>query len=364
MRNRLPTIAFLFAGAACGASNGNTGGPISGPSGSDAGGVSNITPTTDAMASSGARFPLTLVADVDMPGKPVRFDYEDIDSANGHLVVAHMNDASVLILNAKDGSLAKLLPNIPTARGVVVASDVGRIFVTSSPNQLVIIDSTSLAEIGRVATGDGPDGVGWDPVHKTVGVSDQGDGAVSLIAGSGGGARTQVPLGRETGNVVFDAPRGRFWAAVVAASPPDQLMAIDPVTATVTTRIPLPGCDGAHGLRIHPDGQSAFVACEGNNVLARVDLGNANTVVTSPTGSGPDVLSIDPGLHLLYIAAESGDLTVFDIAQAGLAPIDHEHPGDNAHSVVVDPSTHHVFFPLTAGPKGTPVMRIMKPSGA
>ena len=27
------------------------------------------------------------------------------------------------------------------------------------------------------ATGRGPDGVGWDPAHKIVGVSDQGDGA-------------------------------------------------------------------------------------------------------------------------------------------------------------------------------------------
>jgi hypothetical protein len=38
------------------------------------------------------------------------------------------------------------------------------------------------------------------------------------------------------------------------------------------------------------------------------------------------------------------------------------HPGDASHSVTVDPATHHVFFPLLAGPKGTPVLRIMKPA--
>src|SRR2546428_1121659 len=41
------------------------------------------------------------------------------------------------------------------------------------------------------------------------------------------------------------------------------LVAIDPVAANVTTQIDLPGCQGAHGLRLSPDGQSAFVACEG-----------------------------------------------------------------------------------------------------
>jgi hypothetical protein len=85
-------------------------------------------------------------------------------------------------------------------------------------------------------------------------------------------------------------------------------------------------------------------------------------VITAPTGSGPDVLSIDPGLGVVYIAAESGDLAVFDISQAGLVPVDREHVGDNAHSVAVDAQTHRVFFPLVAGARGTPVLRIMRPS--
>jgi YVTN family beta-propeller protein len=147
-----------------------------------------------------------------------------------------------------DGSLVKVLPGIPTARGVAVADALGRIFVTSSPNQLVIIDSASLTEISRVTTGNSPDGVAWDPVDQIVGVSDQGDGAVSLIANAGSGVRTQVPIGTETGNVVHDASRGRFWVTVVNTVPPDQLVAIDPVAATVTTRIDLPGCSGAAAL--------------------------------------------------------------------------------------------------------------------
>ena len=38
-----------------------------------------------------ASFPLTLVADVDLPGKAVRFDYQDVDGELDHLVIAHMN---------------------------------------------------------------------------------------------------------------------------------------------------------------------------------------------------------------------------------------------------------------------------------
>ena len=306
-------------------------------------------------------FPLLLVADVELPGGATRLDYQDVDPAKKHLVVAHMNDASVLVLNLADGSVARVLPGIPTPRGVAIADDVGRIFVTSSPSQLVIIDNEALTEIARVATGNAPDGVGYDPVDRIVGVSDQHDGAISLIADAGSGKRSQVPLGSETGNVVFDASRRTFWITVVTATPPDQLIAVDPAGATVTTRIPLPGCKGAHGLRIHPDGRSALVACEGNDALARVDLESAHAIVTAPTGKDPDVLSIDPGTGWLYVAAESGDLTVFDLTQPGLTTVDREHPGDHAHTVAVDPVTHRVFFPLLSGPNGKPVLRIMRP---
>jgi DNA-binding beta-propeller fold protein YncE len=331
-------VLALAAGDACGRSSGPPAAPATAPS-----------------------LPLVLVTDVPLPGGATRLDYQDIDQAQNHLVVAHMNDASVLVLNLADGSVAKLLPDISTPRGIAVADDVGRIFVTSSPSRLVIVDNRSLSEIARVPTGNGPDGVSYDPVDQIVGVSDQHDGAISLIAGAGSGTRTQVPLGKETGNVVFDPARHAFWITVVAASPPDQLVEIDPAGAIVTTRIALPGCKGAHGLRIHPDGRSALVACEDNDTLARVEIDGTHSIVTAPIGKDPDVLGIDPGLGWLYVAAESGDLTVFDLGQPGLVAIDHEHPGDHAHTVAVDPATHRVFFPLIAGPGGKPVLRVMQP---
>ena len=320
--------------------------------------------TTDVVAAPGsAHLPLVRVADVDLPGGSTRFDYQDVDRELGHLVVTHMNDGSVLFINLADGSVLKEITGIPVARGVVVADDVGLVFVTSSPNSLVLIDNKSMSEVSRVGTGSRPDGVGWDPADKIVGVSDQGDGALSLIPSSGRGTRQQLKLGSETGNAIFDKTRGTFWITVVAANPPDQLVAIDPVAAQVKTSIELPGCEGAHGLRLHPDSKSAFVACESNATLVRVDLDGKKVVGTSPSGSTPDVLSLDPGLGWLYVAAESSDLTVFDLNQPGLVLVGHDKPGDASHSVAVDTATHRVFFPLMAGPKGTPVLRIMKPSG-
>jgi DNA-binding beta-propeller fold protein YncE len=308
-------------------------------------------------APSGAL--LSLVGDVPLPGGATRFDYQEIDPGKAQLVVAHMNDDAVLILDLATGAVRQQLLNIPTPRGVAVADDAGLIFVTSTPSHLVLIDNSTLNEVARVSTGAAPDGVAWDPDDQIVGVSDQGDGALSLIANAGMGARTAVEVGVETGNVVYDASRSQFWITAVQATPPDQLVEVDPKTATVTTRIGLAGCSGAHGLRLHPDGQSAFIACESNSQLARVDLSGSSSPAIAASGSGPDVLAIDPIKGWLYVAAESGDLTIWDIAQPGVALVGHDAPGDNAHSVAVDPATHRAFFPLPRGTGSTPVLRIL-----
>jgi YVTN family beta-propeller protein len=327
-----------------------------------------LVPALLGIAGAGAAvspgpFPLRHVADVELPGAANRFDYQDLDVARGRLVIAHMNDDSVVIVRASDGSVVKVLGGIRTPRGVAVAQDAGRIFVTSMPATLVVIDAATLEEIGRVPTGRAPDGVAWDPRDRVVAVSDQRDGAVSLLADAGSGRRGQVEVGAETGNVAFDAGRGLFWVTVVNRSPPDQLVAIDPASARVAARIALPGCQGAHGLRLSPDGRSALVACEANAVLARVGLG-APDVVTAKVGADPDVLAVDAGKGWLYVAAESGELTVFDLGRAGLVKIDSEQVGPAAHSVAVDAATHRVFFPLQAGPSGRPVLRIMQPAGS
>jgi DNA-binding beta-propeller fold protein YncE len=349
MRLRASILTLVFAGSSCAQRAAHVATP-------DA-----SSPVTSVAGENQPALPLRLIAEVDLPGKATRFDYQDIDQANGHLVIAHMNDNALLVVNLADGALVKTFPNMPTVRGVVVASDVNAIFATVAPNQVVIIDSVKLSETKRVTTGTSPDGIAWDDTHKIIGVSDQGDGALSLLTESGLGRRIQIKLGAETGNVVFDKVRSVFWITVVPSAGADKLVAVDPVSAKVVNTLALPGCTGAHGLRIHPGGNSAYIACEGNSTLARIELEGAHAITTAKTGAGPDVLAIDPSLGWLYIASESGDLDIFDLRQPGLAGVGKEMPGKNAHTLAVDAVSHHVFLPLPEGSKGSPVLRILSP---
>jgi 6-phosphogluconolactonase (cycloisomerase 2 family) len=72
------------------------------------------------------------------------------------------------------------------------------------------------------------------------------------------------------------------------------------------------------------------------------------------------VLAFDPGVKTLYVAAESGQVTVFQENEKNLVfkgRISMPH----AHTVSVDPQTHLVYFPLQ-NLNGHPVLRIMTPA--
>lgn len=57
----------------------------------------------------------------------------------------------------------------------------------------------------------------------------------------------------------------------------------------------------------------AFVAYDGNAALLTVDLGSGRVLGSDPVGEAPDVLAYDSTVQRLYVAAESGTLTVLTI---------------------------------------------------
>ena len=62
---------------------------------------------------------------MDLPGGATRFDYQDVDTGLGHLVLAHMNDGSVLFVDLSDGSVLKELTGIPVAMHIHSPAGVG-----------------------------------------------------------------------------------------------------------------------------------------------------------------------------------------------------------------------------------------------
>ncbi|WP_427174749.1 YncE family protein [Arthrobacter sp. 92] len=222
---------------------------------------------------------------------------------------------------------------------------------------MAIIDTSTLTVTARVPAGNTPDGIAYDPVHGKAYVSNEHDHAETVIDLATNTAKAPIEIGGEAGNSVYDPASG---TVMVNVQDRNELVTIDPATDTVTGRIPVPDCASNHGLYLDGANKLAFIACEGNAKLLVLDLDTNQVTARFDTGEGPDVLAFDTGLHRLYLASESGVVSVFDEQNRTLVPKASGKLAHNAHTVAVDQGTHRVYFPLE-NIDGHPVLRIMEP---
>ena len=167
-----------------------------------------------------------------------------------------------------------------------------------------------------------------------------------------------IKMGGEVGNTQYDPVSHLVYACVQTRN---DFVEINPATNKIQARYPLPGSEHPHGFYIDDEHGKAYIACEGNNKLLVFNMKTHAVAAVFPLGDGPDVLAFDRGLQLLYVACESGVVSVFKYVDDQLRKIGDTDVGPNSHSVSVDQKTHKIYFPLK-NVNGTPLLRIMSPT--
>lgn len=305
-----------------------------------------------------SRLPLTTVADVPLPGHATRWDYASLDAQRHHLFLAHLGDSTVVFDTAKRKVIATI-PDVSHVHGVLYVPQLDRVYASATgTDEVVAIDAKTFKIVARTPGGDYPDGMAYAPdVHKLF-VSDEHGGTDTVIDVTNNKRVATIPLGGEVGNTQYDPVSRHVFANVQTR---DQLAEIDPATDKVVRRIDLPGAAGNHGLYIDAPARLAFVACEGNDKLLVLDFASRKTVASFDVAKDPDVLAFDKPLGWLYVAGESGQVSLFKVQGKTVSALATAWLGPNAHVVAVDPATHEAFFPLKS-PQGPPMLRITRPN--
>jgi YVTN family beta-propeller protein len=304
--------------------------------------------------------PLQIVQDIPLQGGTSRFDYASFDPQSNLLYVAHLGADSITVYDTRSGAIAGTIANVPGVHGVLAVPELGRVFARATDNnQLAAIDPGTLNVVATAPAGTYPDGLAYDPDAGKLYVSDEQGGTDTVLDARTLQALGNIPLGGDVGNTQYDPSSQRVLVAVGAKN---QLAAIDPATDQVVASADTPGCDEPHGLVLDVDQRLAFVACEGNDKLVVLDLTTNQSVFSDDVGKNPDVLALDPVLHMVYVAAESGPLTIFSDVGRTVRRIGQQDVGPDAHSIAVDPDTHHVYIPLQ-NLNGQPVLRELATAG-
>jgi DNA-binding beta-propeller fold protein YncE len=271
-----------------------------------------------------------------------------------------MGAGELIDVDVRAHAVVRTVPNLPDVHGVIVVPDKHRVYATATgSNQVVAIDEDSGQVVFRAPTDTYPDGLAYDPIRRTVWTTNESAGTETVIDAETGAVRATVPLGGEVGNVVYDPPSDRM---VVAVQGRNDLAVIDPVSFTVTERIPTPGCDHPHGQALDVTDQVMFVGCEANANMVTVDLVNQAVIDHHGVGETPDVLAYDPGTNRVYVAAESGWVSIFDQDHGHLMARGSAFLADGAHSLALDPTTHHSYIPIPKDHNGSPVLREYEPT--
>ena len=307
---------------------------------------------------AGKPLPLRTVRDIPLPGRTTRFDYESFDPRTGLLFISHLGDSQVLAFDTKTQKLAAEIPGVSRVHGVLAVPELGRVYASATGrNEVFAIDEHSFRIIATIPGGDYPDGLAYDPSDHLLFVSDEAGGTDTVIDTNTNRRVATIRLGGEAGNTQYDPVSGRMYVDVQTLN---RLVAMDPKTKKIIAHYPLPGCEHDHGLNIDAPHRLAFIACDHNAKLLTFDLRTMRVTGIHSVGKDPDVLAFDPALMRLYVASESGVVTVFEERGRGAVKLGESFLAYEAHSVAVD-AEHRVYFPLQ-NLHGRPVLRVMAPS--
>lgn len=315
--------------------------------------------------ASSAEPPVRVQVDVPLPGTASRFDYQSLEASSGRLFISHMGAGRLVVFDVRSDTVLANLDGFPTVTGVLAVPAEHRAYASAAGDHaVVVVDDSSFKTVARIAGPRFPDGLAYAPGSRRVFVSDESGERDFVIDARTNGVVTQIPLGGEAGNTQYDAGS---QCIIVAVQTANQLAIIDPTTATIVRRVTLdPAVGFPHGVYIDALHRLAFIAGEQSATLGVLDLQTFELRQVLPVGNDPDVLAFDStlggdgGRGRLYVAAESGVVSVFDERDRSLTQLG-VYRASRAHTVSVDPRTHRVYLPL-ASVDGHPVLRILVPT--
>lgn len=305
-----------------------------------------------------ANLPLRHLADIPLPGRSTRFDYESGDPARNLLFIAHLGDGEVVVFDTSAGRVVATIPEVAAVHGVLVVPELARVFASATEtNEVVVIDEKTQKIVARVPGGAYPDGMAYAPDVRKLYVSDESGKTETVIDITTNRRVATIELGGEAGNTQYDPVSHHIFVNVQSRR---QLIEIDPAQDAIVARIDLPGAKGNHGLLIVPALRLAFIACEGNDRLLVLDMRTMRVSQSFDVGGDPDVLAFDSAASTIYVAGEAGIVSMFKANPTGVTKVAEGNLGPNAHVVYVDGKTRRLYFPLKSV-DGHPLLRVMAP---
>jgi YVTN family beta-propeller protein len=284
------------------------------------------------------------------------WDYLSVDTAGRRLYVSHAT--KVIVVDVDKDAVAGEIAPAPGVHGIALAPDLGRGFVSNGRESTVsVVDLKTLQIVATVKTGENPDAILYEPVHKEVYAFNGRGRSATVFDAKTGEVRATIPLPGKPEFAVFDEKAGRIFNNIEDTS---QLVAIDSAMHTVVATWPIAPGEEASGLALDPQTHRLFVGCS-NKLMLMVDATTGKVLASVPIGAGVDANAFDPGTGLAFASSSDGTLTVArPEGNDKLVVVQTLTTPKRSRTMTLDPKTHRLyvsaaeFAPPVTGPDGKP----------
>ncbi len=224
------------------------------------------------------------------------------------------------------------------------------------PGGVTVIDTTTLEEAARIATGNGHHEMAFDE-SQNIYVTNQQDGTVSVISSTKLAKLKDLPVGKEPVAVAYSA-RGKN---VYVASHGDGKVTILS-TETQSVSGSLAEQPGLTAMVLTPDGRWGFVANGEQNRVSLFDVSSNRFIQKYDVGKSPDSLSLTTAYVYVH-SRQSEHVTLIPLAEVGSTPHTAEFPAgqnppvapgllaspivsslDGDSAFVVNPADKRIYF--------------------
>ncbi len=284
------------------------------------------------------------------PGAKPGFDHADVyhDPTTGttRLYVAHTGVDRIDVIDCVTNTYLRALPDHPGVAGVLIANDRDLLFSSDRACARVSVYRCSdEALLGRVAVGQHPNGLAYDPRRRRLFAFNLGDPpdqdcTVSVVALDGWQVVATIPLPGRPRWAVYDAATDSIYANIRA---PAQIVVLDGERLAITRALDIPVA-GPHGLALA--GVRLFCAADGQ-ALVTLHRDTGAILSTLPLPGEPDVIMHDVISERLYVAIGApGVVCVLDTARLELVETVPTESG--AHTIGWNPANRTLYALLPA----------------
>jgi DNA-binding beta-propeller fold protein YncE len=278
------------------------------------------------------------------------WDYLTIDSDARRLYISRWTH--VMVVDADSYKVVGDIPDIGGVHGIAIAREFGWGFISEGEaNQVTIFDLKTLKKIGAVKTGQGPDGIIYDPASKRVFAFNGDSGTATAIDAGTGSVAGSIELGGDPEFAAADG-QGHVYNNLEDKS---EVVQIDSRTLKVLKRWPLAPGSSPSAMAMDRPHRRLFVGCR-NKLMIVMDADTGKVVAHLPIGDGVDASRFDPKTQLIFGSNGDGTLTVIhEDSPDKYTVVDNIMTQRGARTMELDPRTHRLFS-VTAklGPQPAP----------